>query len=94
MVKQVSLYARQVVEILYDFRQPILFVFVVMVVGIFRIKDLIDGHDFSTVVKDVAIAVAAAQGVDSITDSVTTWKTPAAVEVAETPKVPTEDVDQ
>ena len=69
----ISKLTRQIIEVLYDFRQMIFAIVVVLIAIHFRNQNLVDSNGFVDLVKNTVIAFMAVQGVENITDAVSTW---------------------
>lgn len=69
----ISKLARQIIEIVYDFRQLLFAIAVILVAIHFRNQNLVDSNGFVDLVKNTVIAFMAVHGVENITDAVSTW---------------------
>ncbi len=67
--KTISLFTKQVIEIIYDYRNIGIMLLVMAISIILRAKNYISGDNVTDLLKGTVIAFLAASGVDNITDA-------------------------
>lgn len=58
----------ELIDIIYGFRKFIAFLLLFVISIVFRVQDLINGQQFVDLMKDVALAFFAANGIEHFTD--------------------------